>query len=174
MGARKGLMRKATAKRIRLIKSCRLYSTAELAESLGVHRRTVQQWQKLGLDALDPYSRPFLFRGSGAKAFLSDLRRKRKTTLKDGEFYCLVCRQPRMSAASELTSRPLGNPSSPKHRLHIKGKCIQCCTGVNRIMSASGFEASVLKVMVTQAEVRLSGGHDANVNTDTSKEQTDE
>lgn len=167
-------MRKATAKRIRLIKFCRLYSTAELAELLGVHQRTVQQWQKRGLNTLDPDSKPFFFRGSDAKAFLGDLRRKRKTTLKDGEFYCLVCRQPRMSVASELISRPLGNPSSPRHRLHIKGKCVRCGTGVNRIMSASGFEVSVLRVMATKAEKRLSGGHGANVNTDISREQTDE
>jgi len=163
-------LRKAIAKRIRLIKSHRLYSTRELAEEVGVHPRSVQQWQKQGLKPIDPDCKPFVFRGQVAKAFLSARRKARKHKLKDGEFYCTKCRKPTKSSVDNFSWRSLDS----QKRLVIKGKCEVCETSLNRFASLNSLLTGVFGRMAGKADIRLYESHPATVNTDLGKESCDE
>ena len=162
-------MRKSIAKRIRLIKSHRLYSSKELAKELGVHQRTVQQWQKLGLIPIDPDCKPFLFRGKDAKSFLGGRRKERKQKLQDGEFYCVKCRHPVKSILKGISWNEIGSD-----RLIVKGKCEECGTSLNRFSSKNRFQPSVFGVMGRKADIRLYESRPANVNTDLGKEPNHE
>ncbi len=158
-------MRKSIAKRIRLIKSHRLYSTGELAEEVGVHQRTVQQWQKQGLKPIDPDSSPFVFRGADAKAFLLDRRKARTRKLQDGEFYCTKCRKPMKSSVKNISWRSMES----QDRLIISGKCEECGTLLNRFESQNSFQTGVFGRMVRKADIGLYESQPATVNTDLGK-----
>ncbi|MBN4056827.1 MerR family transcriptional regulator [bacterium AH-315-J21] len=159
-------MRKAIAKRIRLIKNCRLYSTKELAEELGVHTRTIHSWQRQGLSAIDPNAKPFIFRGISAKSFLKNKRLQRKQKLQDGEFYCVSCRRPVKSRSSEISAIFLRNRTS----LHIRGRCENCDTLLNRFINSCAYEASAFNQLFTDADNTLYDNQRSIVKTDISKE----
>lgn len=158
-------MRKSIGKRIRLIKSHRLYSTKELAGEVGVHQRTIQEWQKQGLSPIDPHCKPFIFRGQDAKAFLSARRKARKQTLQDREFFCTKCRKPMKSIAKDISLRAMGS----SNRLFLNGKCEKCGTTMNRFVSQNQFQNGVFGGIAGKADIRLYESQPANVNTDLGK-----
>ena len=162
-------MRKSISKRIRLIKSHRLYSSKELAKELGVHQRTVQQWQKQGMKPVDSECKPFLFRGENSKFFLSNRRKDRKQKLGDGEFYCTKCRRPVKSITKNISWNKLGS-----ERLIVRGICEKCGTSLNRFSSKDRFQPSVFGVKAGKADMRLYESRPANVNTDLVKETNNE
>ena len=163
-------MRKSVAKRIRLIKECRLYSTKELAKELGVHLNTIRQWQKQGLRAVDSICKPFIFRGLDAKSFLSRRSASRKRKLMDGEFYCLRCRRPMKSQVKDISVSILGQGVN----VHIRGKCHDCRTSLNRFMSSTRYESSAFKRIGTIADDRINENHCPTVNADISEENNHE
>lgn len=154
-------MRKSIAKRVRLIKKCRLYSTKELARELGVHPMTIHSWQKQGLKPVDPSFKPFIFRGIDAKAFLKARSVSRKRKLLDGEFYCVRCRQPVESLMGDITVNTLGQGTS----LHVRGKCRICRASLNRFMSLNNFETSIFRQICTTADSLLNESQHPNVKT---------
>lgn len=158
-------MKKSIAKRIRLIKSYRLYSTKELSLELGVHFRTIQEWQKKGMKSIDPDCKPFLFRGIDAKSFLSKRRNVRKQTLESDEFYCTKCRRPVKSHQKNISVRAL----RPDTRFLMKGKCRKCRTVVNRFISGNQLRTSVFARTAKVADIRLYESQPANVNIDIEK-----
>jgi hypothetical protein len=170
MGKRGASLRKSISKRIRLIKSHRIYSTRELAEELGVHPRTVQAWQKEGLEPIDPDYRPFFFRGVDAKAFLIDRHNSKKRPLVKGEFHCLKCRAPRIATAETIYWRPIGNGN----RVLVSGTCITCGTMVNRFSSYRSLESGDFGGTFEVAERRIYESRPAIVNTDIGKDSNDE
>lgn len=167
-------MRRSVAKRISLIRSCRYYSTGELAELLRVTKGTIRQWQKEGLEALDPNCKPFLFRGRDAKQYLQARNQRRKRRLRDNEFFCFKCRKPRKSLPSTLSARPLGDPDLANGKLHVQGKCTHCGTAVNRYMNETGYQRMILALGNTRDEERLYETSLPLVNPNIQKEETDE
>ncbi len=85
------------------IKTGYTYDVAEAATLLGVHRNTVRQWLKAGLEPLDQ-SRPILIHGTRLKAFLTQRRDTRRATCGPGEFYCFRCKAPRKPWAGMVDS----------------------------------------------------------------------
>lgn len=75
------------------IKRHRIYTAAELAECCGVHKNTVRAWQRGGLEPVSA-TRPILFEGASAKAFLTARNTSRKRPCPPGMFYCFKCREP--------------------------------------------------------------------------------
>lgn len=167
-------MRKAIGQRIRLIKSCRFYTTAELADVLRVSSGTIRQWCKKGLSPIDPECKPFLFRGSDAKRFLKERRNKRKCCLQADEFYCVRCRRPRKSKPSALQARPIHRTGSQSTTLRVRGECSTCGAAVNRFMAESAFFDAFPEVRCTTGEERLSGGRSPLVNRHIEEEETNE
>jgi transcriptional regulator with XRE-family HTH domain len=76
------------------IKTGITYDVAEIAKLFGVHRNTVRQWLREGLEMIDA-RRPLLIHGAILKAFLAARQRARKHACGPGEFFCFKCRAPR-------------------------------------------------------------------------------
>jgi excisionase family DNA binding protein len=71
-----------------------IYTIAEAADAVGMHRQTVTRWiTQQGLPA-DRSRRPWLIRGGACKDWLSRRSDDARTTLKSGEIYCLPCHRP--------------------------------------------------------------------------------
>ncbi|OEU64981.1 MAG: hypothetical protein BA863_18635 [Desulfovibrio sp. S3730MH75] len=83
----------------RLVKVHRNYTVDEIAELLGVHKNTVRNWLRSGLDTIDS-RRPMLVLGRTLKAFLQLRRQKNKQQCNPGELYCVRCRVPRTPAGN--------------------------------------------------------------------------
>jgi len=103
------------------------YALAEIAELYKIHLRTAQSWHKAGLKAIDETMRPYLFIGAEIRRFLKETAQNRKHPLKEGEFYCVKCREPRRSLNNELTievtKKKLGKTCK---QAFIRGICETC------------------------------------------------
>ena len=82
------------------------YSASELAACCAVHKNTVRNWQRGGLEPIDK-ARPVLFHGETVRAFLGRRKANRRCPCPPGTIYCLKCRQPRRPALGMVEYRPL-------------------------------------------------------------------
>lgn len=94
----------------RRIKRHRVYTVAEAAEALGLHRQTVLRWIKAGGLVADRARKPWLIAGETLKAFLGERRRVGKCRLALPQLYCLGCRIARIpdGRLADSTLRSLG------------------------------------------------------------------
>lgn len=84
----------------RLVKIHRSYTVEEIAVLFSIHKNTVRQWIKQGLQVIDT-KRPMLVQGMELSNFLKLRRAKNKRTCKPREIYCVKCREPRLPAEME-------------------------------------------------------------------------
>ncbi|MCH7965144.1 MAG: sigma-70 region 4 domain-containing protein [Bacteroidetes bacterium] len=121
---------------ISLIRCRREYSYKEIAELFNIHVRTVQIWRKRGLNILNGTSKPILILGSELKRYLQEKRKKKKRPLKDDEFYCTRCNEPRKSIPDKImvvqTGKLMGDEIK---QLRIKGICSVCACSLSRLSS---------------------------------------
>lgn len=90
----------------RRVKSHLVYTLAEAAEALGVHKSTVRRWiATCGLPATTE-RKPWLIDGRDLKQFLEMRHRAAKRPLSPGEFYCLRCRDRRQADGGLVDYRP--------------------------------------------------------------------
>jgi excisionase family DNA binding protein len=89
-----------------LVKLHRSYTVGELADRLGVHKNTVRQWRREGLEPLDG-GRPVLFQGATVRAFLAARNAGRRRPCGPGRFYCFRCRAPQPPAGGMVDFVPL-------------------------------------------------------------------
>src|SRR4051812_16143299 len=82
------------------------YTIGELAARLHVHKNTVRDWHRKGLEPIDD-SRPILFQGAVVRAFLVVRNARRKAPCPPGTMYCFKCRQPRAPALGMVEYREL-------------------------------------------------------------------
>ncbi len=75
----------------------RNYTAAEVARLFDVHRNTVRNWTKTGLETFR-VGREGLILGDALRAFLEKRRRGRRCKLPPGWLYCLRCKTPRPPA----------------------------------------------------------------------------
>lgn len=109
----------------RRINACRIkihrsYSVSDLVTCLKVHKNTVRNWQRDGLDAVDA-GRPILFQGATVREFLLARMSARKRPCPPGTLYCLPCRRPRHPAnrtVEYLAMTPTGG--------NLRATCNQC------------------------------------------------
>jgi len=87
-----------------LVKIHRNYSVEDISNLLGVHKNTVRDWFKKGLEAIDN-NKPALVLGSVLKRFLKKRREANKKACKDDEIYCMRCRLPRKPAENKTDFR---------------------------------------------------------------------
>lgn len=71
------------------------YTVAELTGILGINEKTVARWMESGLKTVAGCEKPYLIYGSDLQTFLKSKDGKRKATLKQNEFFCFGCKQPR-------------------------------------------------------------------------------
>jgi len=100
------------------------YNVEEIASLYGVHRNTVREWTKRGLQAIDK-RRPMLILGRDLAAFLRERRLKNKRTCQPGEIYCVRCRTPQ---------KPAGDMAEYKPMTNMLGNLIGICPGCESMM----------------------------------------
>ena len=119
------------------VKSAYYYTTKELSELLRIHRRTIENWSKVGLKKIDQDTRPILYSGAEVKDFLRNRRKNKKITLSQNEFYCPRCHIAVESYRSQIefvhTGRILG---SGREQVIVKGVCKKCKANVVRFSSS--------------------------------------
>ena len=135
-----------------LIKTHRVYTPAEAAEALNVHRQTVRRWiNEHGLHA-DNTQKPWLIRGADLKSFLGTRRAKNQCRLELHHCYCFRCRGPRA---------PDGKMADYVHQTQTSGLltalCPTCSTIMNKVIRRADLDVIRAKVDVTikQADARL-------------------
>ncbi len=118
---------------IHLIKKDQVYTSKELAETLGKHIRTIHTWHREGLPAL-PGTFPLLFKGEEVKAYLTQQRQTQKQPLQPNEFFCMHCHAPKHSVPGcvQITS---GRQMGKFQQYRITGKCEMCSTKISRLTS---------------------------------------
>ena len=144
------------------IKLHRSYTAGELARLLGVHKNSVRGWQRAGLTAMSD-SRPVLFQGAAARAFLVARNKARKRPCRPGTMYCLRCREPRSPALEmvEFAAREHGAGN-------LRALCGDCGTIMHRRARRDALASIMpgLTVQITQASPRLIGSPPPPLNCD--------
>jgi hypothetical protein len=96
------------------------YTARELADCVGVHKNTVRNWRREGLEPVDK-GRPVLFQGATVRAFLLERNEARKQPCPPGTLYCLRCRQPRAPALGMVDYLPMTSTSG-----NLRAICETC------------------------------------------------
>lgn len=106
-----------------------VYSVAEAAETLGVHRQTVIRWIRRNGLAANVTQKPWLIRGADLKPWLATRRFKARTKLGPGQIYCLPCRASKRPALNAVDYRPRTESSGI-----LVGLCPDCERLIHRIV----------------------------------------
>lgn len=143
-----------------LIKTHMIYTPAEAAAALDLHRQSILRWIKHeGLPAVRG-GRTYLIEGVELKAFLAARRAAGKCKTRPEQIYCLPCRGPKVPAARmaefRLTAGGCGQ---------LIGICPSCDRLMHKAVRRSELERirSVLDVTIRQAQPRIVGDPDVPV-----------
>lgn len=142
------------------------YTAKELAACLGVHKNTVREWQRKGLEPIDT-ARPALFQGGAVREFLAKRIADRKRPCPLGTLYCLRCREPHEPALGMVDYIPLTGT-----RGNLRALCQHCNGMMNRSARLADLAAIMpgLTVQITDRPSRLSGQADPSLNCDFGQE----
>jgi hypothetical protein len=145
-----------------VVKKHRSYSVAELAARLDVHKNTVRQWQRDGLEPIDR-GRPVLFHGGAVRAFHAARNAGRKRPCGPGRLYCFRCREPRPPALGLIDCVALTSASGNLHAIFPT-----CETIMHRRVRLAALAAVMpgLDVQMAQAPERLKGSTSPSLNCD--------
>ncbi len=115
---------------------------------LGVHKNTVRNWLKAGLQPVDN-RRPILILGRQLSSFLHARRREKTQRCRPGQFYCLRCRAPMTSAARKADYLPITSTSG-----NLRGTCCDCGTRMYRRVSREKLAAVAGDLHVTMPQAQ--------------------
>jgi len=147
------------------IKLHRSYTTTEVAACFGVHKNTVRNWCKRGLQPIDAI-RPALFQGTTIREFLTKQNTGRKRPCSPGTLYCLRCRQPRPPALGMVEYVRI-TPSSG----NLRALC-ECCEARTHRRVRQADIAQIMpgcEVQMAHGLPRLSGQAAPSLNCDSEK-----
>jgi hypothetical protein len=149
----------------RLAKIHYSYSVEELARLFGVHKNTVRNWCKQGLEPID-HKRPILIRGQDARRFLAERRARTKQACGPGRIYCLPCRAPKVPAEKMTDCNQIGETTGS-----LQGICPDCNRMIYRRVNPKKLDAvrGDLDITVTQAPPRIEETAKPIVNCDSSE-----
>ena len=105
------------------------YTVEEAARRLGVHRNTVREWLRRGLQPLDS-TRPMLILGRVLHEFLKQRRSARRKPCGPGQMFCLRCQQPRLPAQGLVELKALTTT-----RGSLVAICPVCVGLMNRLVN---------------------------------------
>jgi hypothetical protein len=127
------------------------YSIDEAARTLAVHKNTVANWLKNGLDQIDD-QRPILIQGRVLRTFLQERRRSQKRRCAVGEMYCLKCRAPKTPLDRQAIYIPLTSSGG-----NLRGRCPDCKSIICRRISLARIDEfhAVLIITDRQAKPRI-------------------
>jgi hypothetical protein len=117
-----------------LVKIHRSYTVEEVANVLGVHKGSVRNWTKNGLEVCDG-SRPMLILGRVLKPFLTERNQRMKRPCAKDQFYCMKCKKPQNAAGNMVEFVP-----STAGKGRLIAMCQHCEGIVNRFSSKAHIE----------------------------------
>ena len=126
-----------------LAKIHRCYSVEEAAAIWGIHKQTVRNWIKAGLQTIDD-SRPTLIHGNDLRQFVKDKNSRSKRPCAINEIYCVKCRKPQQPAMSMVDYVP-----SSDDRGCLTALCQSCESVINRFVSVAQLSIIKLKLDVS-------------------------
>jgi len=149
----------------RLAKIHRSYSVEDLASLFKVHKNTVRNWFKHGLEPIDD-QRPILIRGQDLRRFLTERRSRAKQTCGPGHIYCLPCRAPKAPAGKIADCIQTGDTTGT-----LQGICPDCNRMIYRRVNPQKLNAvrGDLEITVTQARPRIEETAKPTVNCDSTE-----
>jgi Helix-turn-helix domain len=146
----------------RLAKIHRSYSVDDVSRLFRIHKNTVRNWLREGLEPIDD-QRPTLIRGQDLHHFLAERRARSKKTCGPGRLYCLPCRAPKVPAGKIADCLQTGDTSGT-----LQGICPDCNRMIYRRVNPQKLNAvrGDLEITVTQAPSRIEETTRPNVNCD--------
>jgi hypothetical protein len=148
------------------VKLHRSYTVPELAACLDVHKNTIRNWRREGLEPIDSI-RPILFDGASIRAFLSKRNKARKRPCTPGTLFCLRCREPRAPALGMVDYVPMTPDSG-----NLRGFCGHC----EGVMHRRARHADVARIMpgctvqMAQGSRSIIGKREPSLNCDLKKD----
>lgn len=139
----------------RLAKVNRSYKVDEIAELYGVHKNTVLNWIKQGLQPLDN-KRPLFIRGTTLNEFHAKCRVKNKRPCKLNEIYCMRCKQPRTPVRDLVEFKPINDKTG-----NLIAICSSCETMMYRRVSLAKIQlfSAQMGFTLPQAHLHLIESH---------------
>lgn len=149
----------------RLAKIHRSYSVDDISRLFKVHKNTVRNWLRQGLEPIDD-QRPTLIRGHELRHFLAERRSGLKQACGPGRIYCLPCRAPKMPAGKIVDCVQTGDNTGT-----LQGICPDCNRMIYRRLNLQKLNAirGDLEITVTPAPSRIEETTKPNVNCDFSE-----
>jgi hypothetical protein len=146
----------------RLVKGHRNYSVEEIARLFALHKNTVRNWLKQGLEPMDG-QRPLLILGRELSRFLHERRQKLKQSCGPGRFYCIACRAPKAPAGSMADCTPVSPTVG-----NLCGICPDCQRLIYRRVNLAKIDAvrGDLDITFTQPSPRIRESAVLSVNCD--------
>ena len=122
-----------------------------MARLFNVHKNTVRNWFKQGLEPIDG-QRPTVVRGEEIRRFLAERRARAKRPCGPGRIYCLPCRAPKVPAGKMAECVATGDTTGT-----LQGICPDCDRMIYRRVNPQKLDAvrGDLDVTVTQARPRI-------------------
>jgi hypothetical protein len=127
----------------RRVKIHRSYTVEEIARLMNVHKNTVRNWVKQGLQTIDR-QKPILILGSTLSCFLQDRRQRGRKRCAPGEIYCVKCRAPVQPAGDMADYRPINATSGT-----LMGICPMCEIIIYRRVNGARLDECLGKLQVT-------------------------
>lgn len=127
---------------------------------LGIHKNTVHQWIKNGLETTD-HKRPFLIRGCDLIDFLQARRKRRRRPCGTGQLYCFRCRAAKNPAGAMADYIPLTEKLG-----NLTAICPDCGLIMHRVVSVAKLQNIRRQVDITfaRAPARLTEIPELSVN----------
>ena len=143
-----------------VVKLHRTYDPGQLAACCGVHKNTVLNWRKAGLEPIDN-SKPIIFLGSVVREFLKRNNAARKRPCGPGKFYCFRCREPRPPALGLVEYVPLTVKSG-----NLRAFCGACEVVMHRRVRRNELAVTMPDITIQFADrsLRLIGSASPSLN----------
>jgi hypothetical protein len=144
----------------RLAKIHRNYSVEDVSHLFDIHKNTVRNWLRQGLEPIDD-QRPTVIQGVELRRFLTDRRAGAKQTCGPGRIYCLPCRAPKVPAGNMAECLAVDGTIGTLH-----GICPDCNRMIYRRVNPQKLNdvRGSLEVTLTQAGARIDETTKPNVN----------
>jgi hypothetical protein len=135
----------------RLAKIHRNYSVEDISRLYKIHKNTVRNWLRQGLEPIDD-QRPTLIHGQELARFLTERRARSKQTCGPGRIYCLPCRAPKVPREKTAECIPIGETSGT-----LQGFCPDCNRMIYRRVNPKKLDSvrGDLDINVTQPRMRI-------------------
>jgi hypothetical protein len=122
---------------LHLIRARKSYTVNEIAGLLAINRKTCTRWIKNeGLRVIEENATPLLVMGRDLIDFIKKKRAKKRTPLKENEYYCMKCRKAvRARTGSEQTiktGKRIGKNDQEQYKK--TGICENCGIGLNKFL----------------------------------------